>query len=215
VAGRALASVLFYRTVRHLFRAVAAPMYRFTVEGAEKVPATGAAVLVAAHRSWLDPACVGGACPRVVRFLIVDTVYHKPWARWFYRMMGAIPLTPGGSGSIGALREALRTLKRGELIGIFPEGRVIREGESGLFHSGAALLAARAGAPIIPLGIHGTAAAWPHGRPLPGPGRVSVSIGNALEPPAKASAESVADLTGRIEKAIAELQENGWGAAKR
>jgi 1-acyl-sn-glycerol-3-phosphate acyltransferase len=206
VAGRALAKDFSYRLVRLLFRAVAAPMLRFKVEGAENIPNTGAAVITAAHRSWLDPACVGGASPRVVRFLIVDTVYHKPWARWFYRMMGAIPIAQSGSGSIGAMRKALRILRRGELIGIFPEGRVVREGEKGEYHAGAAMLAERTGAPVIPVGISGSARAWPYGRALPGPGRVGVIIGKALCAQRPAGADDVGEMTGRIEKAIAELQ---------
>jgi 1-acyl-sn-glycerol-3-phosphate acyltransferase len=190
-------------------------MFRLKVEGVDNLPSTGAAVVAAAHRSWLDPACVGGACPRVVRFLIVDTVYHKPWARWFYRMMGAIPIRPGGGASIGALREALRTLRRGDLIGIFPEGRVIREGQRGKVHPGAAMLALRAGVPVIPIGIHGSAEAWPHGRPLPGPGRVSVFIGSALAPPEPGMAEAVDEMTSLIELAIAELQQGGEGPVER
>ncbi len=190
-------------------------MFRLKIEGIENFPSTGAAVIASAHRSWLDPACVGGACPRVVRFMIVDTVYHKPWARWFYRMMGAIPIRPGGSGSLGALKEALRTLRRGELIGIFPEGRVVREGEQSVVQPGAAMLAARTGAPVIPIGIHGSAEAWPHGRPLPGPGRVSVLIGSPLDPPEAGTEEAVDELTVRIETAIAELQHGGKGPDAR
>jgi 1-acyl-sn-glycerol-3-phosphate acyltransferase len=214
VAGRALARVFFYRLVRRLFRTVAVPMFRFKVVGVENVPRAGAGVVVAAHRSWLDPACVGGACPRVVRFLIVDTVYHKRWASWFYRMMGSIPVRPGGIGSIGALREALRTLRSGELIGIFPEGRVVRQGESSKAHPGAAMLAARAGVPVIPVGIHGSAKAWPHGRALPGPARVSVVIGAAIAPPAGGSGGGVSAMTVLIEEVMAALQRRAEGSGE-
>ena len=75
-------------------------MFRFRVEGAERVPERGPAVVVAPHRSWLDPACVGGACRRPIRFLIMEAVHSKFWTRWFYRGMGTIP--------VSRLREARR-----------------------------------------------------------------------------------------------------------
>ena len=72
--------MLFYRLARGLFRIVALPMFRFRVEGAERVPREGPGVVVAPHRSWLDPACVAGACPRPVRFLMIDTSRWVPAA---------------------------------------------------------------------------------------------------------------------------------------
>ena len=115
---------LFYRGVRAAFRVLAFPLFRFRVEGAENVPAEGPAIVAALHRSWLDPACVGGACPRPVSFLMHRDVYHVWWGRWFYRRMEAIPVPVGGGPSTAALRAALRRLEEGEVLGIFPEGGI-------------------------------------------------------------------------------------------
>ena len=199
----------FYAAVWRTFRVIARLAFRFRVEGAERVPAAGPAILVAPHRSWLDPACVGGACSRQVRFLILDSVYRQTGARWFYRGMRSIPVTQGGFASLGALRTALRALKRGELLGIFPEGRVVRDGERGTVYPGAALLAVRSGAPVLPLAIRGSDRAWPHGRRYPGPARVEVRIGLPLAPPA-AHREAVREMAQRIEQALRELREAEW-----
>jgi 1-acyl-sn-glycerol-3-phosphate acyltransferase len=186
--------VLFYRFVRALFRIVALPVFLFRVEGAEHVPRLGPGVVVASHRSWLDPVCVGGACPR------------PPWARWFYRIMGGIPVPPGGGPyTVTALRGALRVLHEGELIGVFPEGRVFPEDRPGPMHPGAAMLAVRGRAPVIPVVIRGSARAWPHGRSWPGPARVRVHIGPAVVPPAGRDRETVERFLSQIEARLEEL----------
>ena len=197
--------MLFYRAVRRLFLLLAGPLFRYKVTGRELVPREGALVVVAPHRSWLDPACVGAAVERPIRFLIVDRMYHKPWARWFYRGMKSIPVQKGGAASLSALRIAMRSLRKGEDVGIFPEGRVLKGWSEGGLQHGAAMLAVRTGSPIVPVGIHGSAAAWPHGRPFPVPARVSVRIGRPIAPPERGEAGGVERLTQRMEEAIREL----------
>jgi len=193
--------VLFYRSFRGLFRLLAAPMFRFRVQGVERIPRKGAGVIVAPHRSWLDPACVGGACPRPIRFLIMDRVYHSPRTHWFYRGLHSIPVATDGSDSIRALRAALRALKRGELVGVFPEGRVFSEQEPGPIQPGAALLAMRARVPVVPLFIRGSSRAWPHGRRFPRPWPVSVRVGPAIDPSEQNGREGVAEMIQRIQGA--------------
>jgi 1-acyl-sn-glycerol-3-phosphate acyltransferase len=162
-----------------LFLILSGPLFRFRVSGRQHVPDRGPAIVVAPHRSWLDPACVGAACPRPVRFLILWDIYQRPRMRWFYRALGTLPVAPGGYSALSSLREALRALGRGEVVGVFPEGRVSTPERPAPIHSGAAMLASHSGAPIIPMQIAGSSRAWPHGRRWPSPAPVSVSI----EPP--------------------------------
>ncbi len=197
--------MLFYRFIRILFRIVALPMFRFRVRGLERVPRSGPVIVVAAHRSWLDPPCVGGAMPRPVRFLMINTVYHKRWASWFYRLMGAMPVSRGGTDSVIALRSALRMLKKGKVVGVFPEGRVITGEELGEVHPGAAMLACRTGAPVLPVLIRGSARAWPHGRKWPGPAPVSVHFGDPIPVERDGRREAVSLLLARIENALTGL----------
>ncbi len=194
----------FYRSVRAAFRLLALPLFRFRVEGAERVPRDGAGIVVALHRSWLDPACLGGACPRPVRFLMHRGVYHTRWGRWFYRRMGAIPVPEGGGVSTAALRAALRLLESGELLGIFPEGGIGGKGTELGFFRGAAHLAVRCGAPVIPAEIEGSARAWPHGRRWPGPARVRVRFGVPIAPPSGVGGREAVDELLRLTRCALE-----------
>jgi len=196
---------VFYRLFRRLFLAVAAGAFRFRVEGAEQFPVEGPAVIVAAHRSWLDPACVGGACRRPVRFLILDRVYDRPWSRWFYRGMRTIRIAPDSSAALRGMRTAMRGLAAGDLVGIFPEGRVFPAGNPGPVHPGAALLCVRAGVPLIPVEIHGSSRAWPHGRPFPVPWPVRVRIREPLLPSGDGGRGSVRVMQQRLESLMQEL----------
>lgn len=193
---------VFYKSVRSLFLPLGRICFGLEVIGADRIPPLGGAILVAPHRSWLDPPCVGAITARPIRFLIMDRVFNKPWARWFYRGMQAIPVTQSGHGSISALRGAMRALQAGWLIGVFPEGRVLRPGDTGKIHPGAALLAVRCGVPIVPIGIHGTADAWPRDRRLPRRGKVRMAIGEPIPPPAERSRRAVDGLVQAMESAM-------------
>jgi len=198
--------VFFYRSARLLFRLIARPAFHFTVEGEEHVPRQGPAVLVAAHRSWLDPACVGGAVPRPVRFLILESIYCRPWARWFYAGMGSIPVgAPGGPPSVRPLREALRVLQAGGLLGVFPEGRVFSAQAPGPLQPGAALLALRGAAPLIPIDIRGSDRAWPHGSRWPRPAPIRVCIGPPIAPPSASGRDAAERLTASVGQALRAL----------
>jgi 1-acyl-sn-glycerol-3-phosphate acyltransferase len=197
---------MFYRLARRLFLLLAGPLFSFRVEGVEHVPTDGPAILVAPHRSWLDPPAVGAAAPRPVRFLIIDAVYDRPRTRWFYRLMGSIPVRRGESASAIALRAALRGLRAGELLGIFPEGRVVSDGRPASLRPGAAALAVHARAPLVPTSIRGSALAWPHGRRLPGPAPVSVRFEPPLELPPGRNRAAVAEMQRRLEVALEGLE---------
>ena len=199
--------MLFYRSMRLLFRGMALPMFRFRVEGADRVPARGPGVVVAPHRSWLDPACVAGAVRRPVHFLIMDRVYYRAGLRWFYRGLAGIPVRTGEPLSVASLRGALRALHSECLIGIFPEGRVMAEGPMGPLQPGAALLAIRGRAPVIPVAIDGSSRAWPHGRRWPGPAAVRVRIGHPIPPPDGGSRAVVDSFMARIREAVQELSD--------
>jgi 1-acyl-sn-glycerol-3-phosphate acyltransferase len=192
-----------HRFVRRLFLIVAGPMFHLRIDGTERLPKSGPAILVANHRSWLDPPLLGAASRRPVHFLILDDVYDWRWARWFYRWLRTIPVSDDAGKSLRAMREAMRRLRSGEVIGIFPEGRVFSGDQPGEFRSGVALLALRSGAPVVPVHIRGSAAAWPRGRAWPRPERVSVSIGQPITP-GEQGQQTAEELIGRIETALDE-----------
>ncbi len=193
-----------YAVVRWVFLVLARPWLKFRVVGLERIPVSGPTVIVAAHRSWLDPPCIVGACPRAVSFLILDTVYARPWARWLYRMVRAIPVSNGGGGALAGTREALRRLAAGGVIGVFPEGRVFRDDAPGRIRPGAALLAVRAGACVVPIHIQGSADAWPRGTALPRRRPIVVHVGLPLDPPTR-ERQSIDALTVRIGETLSDL----------
>lgn len=202
---------VLYAFFRRSVLMAATPMFRFRVRGREKVPSTGPAIVVAPHRSWLDPPCLGGACPRPLSFLILRSIYEKPWGHWFYRRMGTIPVDRDGSTALRSLREAIRRLHRGGVLGVFPEGRVVSDDAPATIHPGAAVLSVRTGAPVIPAMIRGTARAWPHGRSYPLPGAVEIEFGSPILPSSAPRAEAVREMVQRIE---GRLSDPHWIAGK-
>jgi len=192
-----------HRFVRRIFLAIARPMFRLRIEGTENLPNAGPAILVAHHRSWLDPALLGAASARPVHFLILSDVYDKRWTRWFYRWMRTIPVSSDSGKSLFAMREAIRRLSSGEVIGIFPEGRVFTREEPGEFQPGVGLLARHSGSPVVPVHIRGSADAWPKGRTWPRPAPVQVRIGSPIAP-GETGQEATEDLIGRIVAALDE-----------
>jgi 1-acyl-sn-glycerol-3-phosphate acyltransferase len=165
-------------------RAFARALFRLTVIGEERLPRTGAAVIVANHVSWLDPIILPLALPRKPAFLAMEELWRIRGVRLVMRAYGplAIPLHRGAVDAT-ALKRSLQALRDGALLIVFPEGGISPDGRLRPFHRGAALMAARARAPLIPVAIIGTADALPLGRMMPRPRPVTVRIGNAISPP--------------------------------
>ncbi len=146
------------------------------------MPRSGAAVVVANHESWLDPIILGLALPRKPAFLAMEELWRMPGIGLVMRAYGplAIPLNRAGVDAT-AIQRALRALEAGALLIVFPEGGINADG-SRSFQVGAAMLAARARAPMIPVGIRGTADALPLGRILPRPRPITIRIGPPIVP---------------------------------
>jgi len=147
--------------------------------GTEHVPAAGPVLLVANHVSVLDPPLVGGASPRQLSFLAKAELFGIPLFGGLIRRLGARPLRREGPDA-GALRTALRVLKEGGALLVFPEGTRGEEGVLGPAKPGAGMLAVLGGAPVIPVYVSGSGRAWPRGRRFPRPARVTVTFGPPL-----------------------------------
>ncbi len=130
---------------------------RLTVEGLEHVPKTGPAILAPNHLSVHDSTVLIGVLPRMVRF-IGKAEYVEDWTtRFGFLAMGNIPVDRSNPDSgEAALDAATAVLEAGDLFGIFPEGTRSRDGLLHKGRTGAARLALRTGAPIIPVGLVGT-----------------------------------------------------------
>jgi 1-acyl-sn-glycerol-3-phosphate acyltransferase len=170
---------VLYRFVKPLVVALMRVLFRVRGRGAEHVPLTGAVLLVANHASLLDPLLVGSTTPRPVAFLAKAELFRIPLFGGVIRRLNAQPVRRGG-GDPRALRAALRVLEEGKPLLVFPEGT---RGDESMLRPpkpGAGMLAVTSGVPVVPLYIQGSGRAWPRGRRLPRPRRVTVYFGPPL-----------------------------------
>lgn len=158
---------------------------RVHVTGQEHLPPRGGALLVANHVSALDPVVllvVAHRCGRKVRIMGVQAVHDRRVVGWFVRAGRHIPVAQG-SASRAPLQEAEQALRAGELVLVYPEGTIPREGQEVRAKGGVGLLALRAGVPVVPLrsrGLERTAVrGWRPWRRL----RARVAIGRPVELP--------------------------------
>jgi 1-acyl-sn-glycerol-3-phosphate acyltransferase len=138
-----------YRLFRLMMRALGVLFLGFEVHGEEKAPEKGPLIVAANHRRFFDPVFVSMAVPRRVRWMAKKELFAFPFGKLFY-FLGTFPVDRQGGGR-AALRTALRFLAEGRALGIFPEGTRRKEGASPEAKSGAALLGARSGAPVLPI----------------------------------------------------------------
>ena len=119
------------------------------------LPATGGALVASNHVSGLDPLLLIAASPRPLRFLIAREQYDRWWLRWLFRAVGCIPLERTRNPR-SALEAARRALKHGEVVALFPQGRIhLDHHEPAPLKRGIVLLASLTGVPIHPVRIEG------------------------------------------------------------
>jgi len=178
------------------------------VEG--RVPVRGPLVLIANHASFLDSLLVGVVARRPVRFLMTDLYANVRGMRWFLRWRGVIFVREDGKHRKSMLQQAIRALRDGEVIGIFPEGEISSDGQLLELQPGAVALALRAGVDVVPIGISGAYAALPRHRWFPRPAKIRVRIGRPipaedLQPRAMSRPKRLEFGRARLRRALASL----------
>jgi 1-acyl-sn-glycerol-3-phosphate acyltransferase len=156
------------------------------VEGLGNVPRQGAFILVGNHVSNLDPLIIGSTAGhragRLIHFLSKQELRRWPVIGWLATQSG-VYFVRRGEGDRAAQRLSLRFLADGEPVGFFPEGHRSKDGVLHAGHDGAALLAIRAGVPVLPVGISGTGGIFPGRSRLPHRSSVKVRIGEPFSLP--------------------------------
>lgn len=148
-------------------REIITRLYGVSVTGAENVPASGPAILVANHESMFDPWLLALVTPRPVRYMAKSELWRfRPVAK-VLDSFGTFPVARG-TGDRGAMSHAEALLRDGEVLGIFPQGASKRL-PSRPYRRGAARLALATGAPLVPVRMIGT-------RGFPRPGRPSAQV---------------------------------------
>jgi 1-acyl-sn-glycerol-3-phosphate acyltransferase len=143
-------------------------LWRIRVEGLDNVPTDGPAIMCPNHTSVLDSFLLPVTLPRRITY-VGKAEYLDSWkTRYLFPALGMIPIDrAGGEASRRALDLAAGVLDSGELFGIYPEGTRSRDGRLHKGHTGAARLALRTGAPLVPVGLVGTRNIQPPDARLP------------------------------------------------
>ncbi|WP_054024356.1 lysophospholipid acyltransferase family protein [Bacillus sp. FJAT-28004] len=141
-----------YLIFRFLLRVIYTVLFRLEARGTENIPADGPVVLASNHLSNFDPPTVGVKVKRKVYFMAKEELFKVPVFGPLIRSFGAFPVKRGGV-SKDAIKSAITLLKEGNVMGIFPEGS--RNNQSGAAKKGAAMIAVRSGAAVVPVAIVG------------------------------------------------------------
>lgn len=160
--------------------------FRLTFENAPN-HLRGAYVVAANHTSLLDGALVQMALRRRVSFFLTISFYRLRALNWFFRWIHTIPVYDGG-GNKNALFEATERLQAGEVVGIFPEGGIAKDGKPMKPRPGVAIIAEAAQVPVVPVAILGAFEAMPRGAFFPKPRRIHLRFGDPILPLARSEA---------------------------
>ncbi|MFI1093464.1 lysophospholipid acyltransferase family protein [Streptomyces sp. NPDC020917] len=179
---------MFYRLLKYvLLGPLLRLLFRPRIEGMENIPESGAAIVAGNHLSFSDHFLMPAILPRRITFLAKAEYFTGPGLKGrltaaFFRGIGQIPVDrSGGKASQSAITAALEVLGRGELLGIYPEGTRSHDGRLYRGRTGVAVMALRAGVPVIPCAMVGTFELQPPGRVVPRLGRVTIRFGRPLE----------------------------------
>ncbi|WP_276945637.1 lysophospholipid acyltransferase family protein [Dialister micraerophilus] len=146
----------FAATVRFLLKIIFVNIYRIDVQGQENIPEKGSIIVAPNHKSYFDPPLVSIAFKkRLVHYMAKAELFKNPFFAKILRICGAFPVKRGRVDQ-GAIRTAVKLLKDGHILGIFPEGTRIRKEELGKFHSGVASIAMLTGTSILPIAVVGS-----------------------------------------------------------
>jgi 1-acyl-sn-glycerol-3-phosphate acyltransferase len=133
-------------------------MYRVIHSNLERIPDEGPAVLVCNHVSYVDALIIGGACRRPIRFVMLEGIYRMPVIHFVCRTSKAIPITSQKKDPViydRAFEEISGNLDEGELVCIFPEGRLTPDGNINAFRSGIEKIIKRNPVPVYPMALRG------------------------------------------------------------
>jgi 1-acyl-sn-glycerol-3-phosphate acyltransferase len=131
-------------------------VYRFKVRGDEHIPTEGAAIIACNHVSFVDAVLLMAASPRPIRFVMDHRIFAIPVLGWLFRLAKAIPIAPQKDRPeiyAAAFEAADRVLADGDLLGIFPEGAITRDGELQPFKGGVMKILERRPVPVVPVAL--------------------------------------------------------------
>ena len=160
IANAIVAGYIFCLVPEYLLRFFAfvltRTVYRFRIQGDANIPATGPAIVVCNHVSFVDPVLLMAASPRPIRFLMDARIFRTPGLGLFFRLAKAIPIaskTDDPAAYEAAFKAADQVLAEGDLLGIFPEGGITNDGTLKPFKGGVMRILEQRPVPVIPLAL--------------------------------------------------------------
>lgn len=197
----------------HLFKwAVVSPMLhiylRGRIYGAENVPQKGALVVVANHASYFDPPIISNCVRRPVSYMAKEELFEVPVLSRAIRLYGAYPVKRSAADR-SAIRAALSQLENGWAVGIFLQGTRTPDARITEPKLGAAMIAAKAKAPLLPVSLWGTQEILVKGSALPRSVPVTVRIGTLIDPPASGDRKVLETVTQQCVEAIHAMHDLG------
>ncbi len=139
--------------VRMLLLPILKTRYKLHVNGLHHLPQSGGVLLLGNHISWIDWLMIQIASPRAVKFVMEKSIYNQWYLRWFLEFFDVIPIS-GASGR-DAINKIRERLDNGEVVALFPEGRISYNGQLGEFKKGFELALKQSSHPIVPFYLHG------------------------------------------------------------
>lgn len=187
----------YWLALRSVVHAASTLLLRTRFHGIPRVPVTGGVMLVCNHQSFFDPPLVAMGLPRESCFMARDTLFENRWFTRLIRSLNAFPVRRGAA-DVSAIKEALRRLKSGMSLVVFPEGTRTQDGRIGRMLPGPGSIARKAAVPIVPTLIDGAFQCWPRDAKWPRIGDVIIEYGRPVHPDEYAglSGEQLMDLIG-------------------
>ncbi len=197
----------------HLFKwSIVSPIlhtyFRGKIYGSEKVPRSGAYIAVCNHASYFDPPILSNCLNRPVAFMAKEELFTVPVLRQAIELYGAYPVKRSQSDR-SAIRATLKVLENGWIAGIFLEGTRTGDGKIHNPKLGAALIAAKAKVPLIPVSLWGTEKILSKGSVVPHSVPITIRIGEEIEPPRSSKKEELRAITDKCAAIVNSLHDLG------
>jgi len=149
--------------MRFLIWALGHTLYRVTHENLDAIPGKGGALLVSNHVSYVDALLLAGAVRRPIRFIMFKPIYDLPVLNFVFRTGGAIPINKRDADPQAyeaAFQQIATALEAGDLLCIFPEGKLTQDGEVDEFKAGVEKIVATTPVPVVPMALRGLWGSW-------------------------------------------------------
>lgn len=209
--GRAEDATLV-RALRAVGRCYARIYQRLDVRSPCRLPRRGPAILVCNHTGAVDPVLIQSVAPRLIRWMMAREYFDHNPLRWIFDAVGVILVERSGR-DMAATRHAMRALDAGQVLGVFPEGRIEKSTELLPFQSGIGLLALKSGAPVYPAYLDGNQRGKEMLEVFLKRSEASIAFGPAVDlAQLDKSRQGIEEAARRIRAAVQNLQNGRWGS---